>query len=249
MMPNLDGFGLLSAVRTDPGLREVPVVMLSARAGDEARVEGLHVGANDYLVKPFSGRELVARIETQLAFTELRAKSDQERDRLFALLDDVPFALMVYEGPMHKIVVQNAIARQNLGRSAVGLTVAEAAPQTLGTALPADIEHVFRTGEPTTSVEVSFRKVAEDSSSEELFFTTRRQALRDERGDIWGVIAAAFDVTENVRARQAVEKAHREREKLLAQVEEASRAKDEFLAMLGHELRNPLAPILTAQWR
>ena len=246
MMPNLDGFGLLTAVRNDPGLREVPVVLLSARAGDEARVEGLQVGANDYLVKPFSGRELVARLETQLALADLRAKSERERDHLFALLDGAPFALVVYEGPTHKIVVQNAAARENLGRSAIGLSLAEAVPEARDTALRAAIAQVFRTGAPATSVEVSLQRIAEDGSSEERFFTTTRQALRDERGAIWGVIAAGFDVTEQVRARQVIERSHREREKLLAQLGEASRAKDEFLAMLGHELRNPLAPILTA---
>jgi PAS domain S-box-containing protein len=61
-----------------------------------------------------------------------------------------------------------------------------------------------------------------------------------------GVILVAADVTEQVRSRQAVERANREREGLLAELTAASRAKDEFLAMLGHELRNPLAPIVSA---
>jgi DNA-binding response OmpR family regulator len=61
MMPRLDGVGLVSALRSDPDLLEVPVILLSARAGDEAREEGLGAGADDYLVKPFSTRELVAR--------------------------------------------------------------------------------------------------------------------------------------------------------------------------------------------
>ncbi|HXW04974.1 MAG TPA: ATP-binding protein [Vicinamibacterales bacterium] len=66
MMPGLDGFALLQAVRADAEVAQIPVVMLSARAGEEARVEGLHAGADDYIVKPFSARELVARIEAQL---------------------------------------------------------------------------------------------------------------------------------------------------------------------------------------
>ncbi len=63
MMPELDGFGLLAAVREDPALEGLLVVLLSARAGEEARVEGLAAGADDYLVKPFSARELRARID------------------------------------------------------------------------------------------------------------------------------------------------------------------------------------------
>ena len=55
MMPQLDGFGLLRAVRNDPRLREVPVILLSARASEDAQVEGLNAGADDYLTKPFCG--------------------------------------------------------------------------------------------------------------------------------------------------------------------------------------------------
>ena len=57
MMPRLDRFGLLAEFRSDPKTRSVPVVLLSARAGEEAKVEGLGAGADDYLVKPFSGKE------------------------------------------------------------------------------------------------------------------------------------------------------------------------------------------------
>lgn len=56
MMPRLDGIGLLRALRADERTRTVPVILLSARAGEEARVEGLEMGADDYLVKPFSAR-------------------------------------------------------------------------------------------------------------------------------------------------------------------------------------------------
>jgi PAS domain S-box-containing protein len=66
MMPRLDGFALLRALRADARTRDVPVVLLSARAGEESRVEGLAAGANDYLVKPFSARELLARVTANL---------------------------------------------------------------------------------------------------------------------------------------------------------------------------------------
>ncbi|HLH51077.1 MAG TPA: response regulator, partial [Roseiarcus sp.] len=75
MMPRLDGFGLLSALRNDPDLREIPVLLLSARAGEEAKVEGLKSGADDYLTKPFSAREMLARVETNLRLARLREES------------------------------------------------------------------------------------------------------------------------------------------------------------------------------
>ena len=92
MMPELDGFGLLAAIRADPALEGQLVVLLSARAGEEARVEGLAAGADDYLVKPFSARELRARVdgavrlsrqrrEAALRERELRAEIVAERGR------------------------------------------------------------------------------------------------------------------------------------------------------------------------
>ena len=82
MMPKMDGFGLLAAMRKNSQLREVPVLLLSARAGEEAKVEGLTAGANDYLVKPFSSRELVARIRANLDLVALRRESQEALRRL-----------------------------------------------------------------------------------------------------------------------------------------------------------------------
>ncbi|MBV8455479.1 MAG: response regulator [Acetobacteraceae bacterium] len=72
MMPELDGFGLLRELRSSADLRDLPVMMVSARAGEEARVEGLETGADDYLTKPFSARELVARVKANLEMAALR---------------------------------------------------------------------------------------------------------------------------------------------------------------------------------
>jgi len=72
MMPRLDGFGLLKALRRNETLRHVPIILLSARAGEESRIEGLDAGADDYLVKPFSARELLARVGALLERERLR---------------------------------------------------------------------------------------------------------------------------------------------------------------------------------
>ncbi len=88
MLPGIDGFELLRQIRSDPRLREIPFILLSARAGDEARIEGLQAGASDYIVKPFSGRELVARVEARLAFQALRCESDQ---KVSAMMDRLSF--------------------------------------------------------------------------------------------------------------------------------------------------------------
>ncbi|HKS88392.1 MAG TPA: ATP-binding protein [Stellaceae bacterium] len=78
MMPRLDGFGLIRAIRADPALRDIPLVVLSARAGEESRIEGVDAGADDYLVKPFSARELIARVGANLEAARLRRAMQQD---------------------------------------------------------------------------------------------------------------------------------------------------------------------------
>ena len=80
MMPVMDGFGLLRAIRTSERFSKVPVMLLSARAGEEASSEGLRAGADDYVVKPFSARELLARVETRLTQARLHAAERQARE-------------------------------------------------------------------------------------------------------------------------------------------------------------------------
>ena len=77
MMPRLDGFGLLQALRADPRTRDVPVIMVSARAGEESRIEGLQEGADDYIVKPFSAKELLARVAAHLQMARMRREAGE----------------------------------------------------------------------------------------------------------------------------------------------------------------------------
>jgi signal transduction histidine kinase len=72
VMPRLDGLALVSELRADPTTHSLPIVMLSARAGEEATLEGLMRGADDYVVKPFSSRELLARVDTHLELARAR---------------------------------------------------------------------------------------------------------------------------------------------------------------------------------
>ena len=90
MMPRLDGFGLIAAIRAEPALADIPIIALSARAGEEARIEGMTAGVDDYLVKPFSARELTARVEAALQTSRLRRqvtaalRASEERFRTMA---------------------------------------------------------------------------------------------------------------------------------------------------------------------
>ncbi|WP_138506502.1 ATP-binding protein [Nostoc sp. PA-18-2419] len=82
MMPLLDGFGLLQALRADPQTRKVPIILLSARAGEEAWAGGLEAGADDYLIKPFSARELLVRVEAAIKMARLRQQAMEREQEL-----------------------------------------------------------------------------------------------------------------------------------------------------------------------
>ena len=88
MMPRLGGLGLVAALRADARTAAVPVLLLSARAGQEASVEGLRAGADDYLVKPFSAVELLARVRSNLKMARLRNRESQFRRTLIDALQE-----------------------------------------------------------------------------------------------------------------------------------------------------------------
>ena len=120
MMPVADGFALLRAIRADAALRDLPVLLLSARAGEEARTEGLDAGADDYLTKPFAARELLARVRANVDLARLRreataalrrlnesleseiAERTAERDRLWDLSEDL-LAIGDYQGGLLRV--------------------------------------------------------------------------------------------------------------------------------------------------
>jgi signal transduction histidine kinase len=81
MMPRLDGFGLVKALRSEEKTQTLPIILVSARAGEESAVESLDAGANDYLVKPFSARELLARVRTHVDLSRLQRAWEGELER------------------------------------------------------------------------------------------------------------------------------------------------------------------------
>jgi signal transduction histidine kinase len=92
MMPGVDGFGLLRDLRTDARTRNIPVIMVSARAGEDARIDGLAAGADDYLIKPFSARELIARINSHLGIALAARQKAQLLERAQAARQDAEAA-------------------------------------------------------------------------------------------------------------------------------------------------------------
>jgi len=190
--------------------------------------------------------ERLSRVYSRLEAAQARASVEAERTNL---LLQAPFATAVLHGPTHVFTLANPLYCRLAGRSdLVGKSYAEAFPELVSTALPGVLDHVYRTGEPfaTNEYQVELEMHQGSGVLEERFIKFNLEALRDGVGRVYGVMAVALDITEQVVARRVLEQAQLERERLLRDLESANRAKDEFLAMLGHELRNPLAPITTA---
>ena len=227
MMPGLDGFGVLHALRADATLSHVPVIILSARAGEEASIEGMQAGADDYLVKPFGARELLARVAARLELGRLQARVAAERAGLASLFAQTPVPTAVLRGPDLVFDLANDAYRAMVGgRDVQGKALLDALPEMREFAT--QLQTVMQTGRPHVGHEVPLQLDAGNSASE-AYFSYMFAPLRDERGDVEGVIALWNEVTEQVRARESLR--------------EADRRKDEFLAILSHELRNPLAPL------
>lgn len=91
MMPHLDGLALVAALRADPRTASVPVLLLSARAGQEASIEGLQAGADDYLVKPFAAADLLARVRANIELARLRNHHARWRTALVDSLQEAFF--------------------------------------------------------------------------------------------------------------------------------------------------------------
>ena len=148
MMPRLDGLSLLSALRSDRELRDVPVIFLSARAGEEAKVEGLEAGANDYLSKPFSARELLARVRANIELAtlrrealrvenELRLEAQLAREHAEGILASISDGFFALDRNWRFTYV-NAAAERILNRPAkelVGKSHWEQYPDSMGTRL------------------------------------------------------------------------------------------------------------------
>ena len=246
MMPNLDGFGLLQALRTHPQTREVPIILLSARAGEEARVEGLSAGADDYLTKPFSARELKARVEASLKLAQLRREAGaalrESEERYRTLFESINQGFCIIEmmfddadQPInYRFLLTNPAFDKQTGRENMqGKTIREVAPQ-----------HEDYWFELFGNVALMGESLRFENYAQEFHGWYEVYAFRVEEPKLRRVGVLFNDITDRKQAEV-------EREELLAreqaareQAEQANRIKDEFLAVLSHELRSPLNPIL-----
>ena len=210
MMPHLDGFGLLRAIRSDADLCDIPVIMLSARAGEESRVEGLDAGADDYLAKPFSARELIARVSSLLELTRVRREAlvalrDSER-RTRALFQQAAGFICVLNGPDHVFeFVNDAYLRLVGNRDYIGKRVRDAVPEAEGQGYFELLDQCYRTGETFKGLETPLRlQRTPDGPFERMLIDFIYQPITDAAGKVTGILVEGYDVTDRVSAQAAL---------------------------------------------
>jgi signal transduction histidine kinase/ActR/RegA family two-component response regulator len=231
MMPRLDGFGLIARIRSDPMLRDIPIILISARAGEESRIEGLTAGADDYIVKPFYARELLTRVGSLLELAHLR-REGEARFRAYVLAtNDMVYRMSADWREMRQLQGRNFIPDE-AGPNQTWLDK-YIQPDEQATVIAA-IERAISTGSP---FELEHKVIRVDGTPGWVF--SRAIPLLDEHDTIIEWFGAAADITERRRSQEALQ--HQKHA-----LEEADRQKNEFLAMLAHELRNPLAPLRSA---
>jgi PAS domain S-box-containing protein len=215
MMPRLDGILLTEAIRSTPALIDLPVLLLSARAGEESRVEGFAARADDYLTKPFSARELIARVDLHIALARMRSKADAivkaSEARLHAFVSasaDVVF----------RVSRDWTETRQLVGRNFIPDTT-EASGSWVGRYIdPGDQPMVWaaikRAIETKTVFAIEHRVRRVDGTLG--WMSSRAIPLFDENGDIVEWFGTATDITPRREAEERARAAARELEQTLA---------------------------------
>jgi signal transduction histidine kinase len=250
MMPGLDGFALVQALRSDEALRAIPIIVLSARAGEEEAAKGLITGANDYIAKPFSARDLLVRVATNLAAARaaraMRVRELAQQANFYRHFLQAPFPICVLRGVDHVVELANPPLLRAWGKSEaiIGLPLLTAIPELHGQPFVGYLDEVFRTGRAYEG-SAELARFASGPSGElaDAYYTFVDAPLRDPDGAVEGILVSAFDVSEVVLARELSEKARQEAES----AERAQRAvlefQERFVAVLGHDLRNPLSSV------
>lgn len=215
MMPGLDGFGLLKKVRQHPELKTTPVIFLSARAGEEAKVEGLDAGADDYLVKPFSAKELTVRVLNHIRINQTRREIERQFYQLFL---QAPALINVFKGPEHTYEFFHPGNKAIFGDvDFTGLKLKQAIPELEDQGIIEMLDEVYRSGKSIEQHERAIDFYTKEGRRETHYFNFIYQPWYDINGKVQGVLNFAVDVTPQIKAQKTIEKSEQNLRNIITQ--------------------------------
>jgi PAS domain S-box-containing protein len=255
MMPVMDGIELLREIKSNRETNKIPVILLSARAGEEARIEGYDMGADDYLIKPFAAKELVARVNAQVKIANTRRSVELQLANAFNL---APVATSILMGRELVVVQANDLMLELWGKTSeqvmnrpLFIGVFEAA----GQGFEAILDNVFVNGERFVTTEhVAY--LNRNGKAEKTILNFVYEPLREIDGSISGIIVVANDVTALANAKKLAQDNADELEKIVgmrtaelkasnAQLLKTNSELEQFAYVSSHDLQEPLRKIQT----
>lgn len=204
MMPVMDGIELLNNIKNNVETNRLPVILLSARAGEEAKIAGYNLGADDYLIKPFSAKELLARVRSQIRTANIRAAAEAHLRNLFI---QAPVAIAIYRGPDFIIELANEKVLEFWGKTAeqvMNKPLFEALPEVEKNVYYPILKNVYTTGERFFAPEYR-ATLLRNGKLETVYVNFTLEPLRDLEGNITSVMVVANEVTALVEARKMAE--------------------------------------------